>query len=269
MTSVSISHPAPTFARRPAPNTRRRNRATAALFDRIESTTDPEERRRLRAEVAQLHLDVADRLAAKYRGRGQADDDLRQAANVGLMKAVHGYNAGRGTDFLSYAIPTMSGELKKYFRDYCWTVKPTRRVQELQHQVWQARETLRQELGAEPTFHEIAAELGVPVSAVGEAMNAYGCYTPQSLDGAIDEAGETALSSMLGDRDPAFGRAEAHAVLTSAVRRLSERDRRIIALRFYHDLTQREIAEEIGVTQMQVSRLLTRILLRLRDSLRS
>jgi RNA polymerase sigma-B factor len=126
---------------------------------------------------------------------------------------------------------------------------------------------LTQDLRREPTSPEIAADLDVPVSAVGEAMNAYGCYTPQSLDGAIDEAGETSLSSMLGGRDPAFGRAEAHAMLMSAVRRLSERDRRIIALRFYHDLTQREIAAEIGVTQMQVSRLLTRILLRLRDSL--
>ncbi len=240
---------------------------TQALFARLGETVDPEEQEAIRAEIAALNVEVARSMARRYRGRGEPDEDLEQVACVGLMKAVNGFEPDYGRDFLSYAVPTISGELKKYFRDCCWTIRPTRRIQELQREISTVAGELSQDLGREPTTGEMAAELQEDVSVVSEAISAFGCYAPKSLDAPIDSIGTTSLESLLGTKDVGFGRAELHVMLSGVVRDLCERDRRIVALRFYHDYTQRQIAEEIGVTQMQVSRLLTRITAELRAQL--
>lgn len=241
--------------------------STTLLFVRLTHTTDPAQQALIRAQIAALNVVVARTMARRYRGRGEPEDDLEQVACVGLMKAVNGFEPGYGRNFLSYAVPTISGELKKYFRDCCWTVKPTRRIQELQREISTVAGELIQDLGREPGADEVAAELEEDVSLVCEAISAFGCYTPTSLDACVDPSGNTSLGSFLGAIDIGFSRAELHAMLSGVVRDLCERDRRIVALRFYHDYTQRQIADEIGVTQMQVSRLLTRIMTQLRTQL--
>lgn len=240
---------------------------TQALFIRLAETSDREAQASIRAEVAAVNVEVARSMARRYSRRGEPDDDLEQVACVGLMKAVKGFEIDYGRDFLSYAVPTISGELKRYFRDCCWTVRPTRRIQELQREVSTVSAKMGQDLGREPASHEIAAELEEDVALVSEAISAFGCYAPMSLDAPVDRTGSLAFQSVLGDDDIGFSRAELHVMLAGVVRDLCERDRRIVAMRFYQDFTQRQIADEIGVTQMQVSRLLTRIQAELRTRL--
>lgn len=240
---------------------------TRRLFVRIERSRSSRDRDRLRGDVAVLHLPVVDSLARRYHGRGESDDDLRQAGTVGLMKAIHGYRLERGTEFLAYAVPTISGELKKHFRDFGWTIRPTRRIQELHACLQSATEELGHDLGRAPTTSELAALVGESVHTVDEARSAAVCYSPQSLDAQIGPDGGEALRSLVGTDDPGYSRVETHIVLSRLVHALSQRDRQILALRFYDDLTQRQIAERIGVTQMQVSRLLARIFATLREQL--
>ena len=187
--------------------------------------------------------------------RGIGKDDLMQAAYVGLVKAVQGFDPSFERDFLSYAVPTVTGEVKRYFRDYGWTVRPPRRVQELQAQISRASSELSQTLHRSPKPSEVAEFLSVDVDSVIEALAADGCFTPASLDVPV------------GEDDADLGRAEARILLAPAVRRLAPRDRRILELRFFHGWTQEQIAGDIGVTQMQVSRLLARILSDLRAEL--
>jgi RNA polymerase sigma-B factor len=243
-----------------------RNQQTRDLFRRIEACVDDSERGTLRKAVAELNLGIVRGLARRYRGRGESVEDLEQAGCVGLMKAINGFRTDRGTEFLTYALPTISGELKKHFRDHCWTVRPTRRVQELQAEVASATATMSQELGREPSLGELADELGEDSDALGEAVAAHGCYTPRSLDAPLP-SGESPFAAVLGRDEIGFSQAEAHVVLAEAVRKLSPRDRQILGMRFFRDLTQRQIAAEIGTTQMQVSRVLTRIMARLREEI--
>jgi RNA polymerase sigma-B factor len=244
-----------------------RSEITARLLVRIAGTTDELERQRLRDEVVVLNMGVARAIAARYRDRGIGRDDLVQAAYVGLVKAVAGFDPSFERDFLSYAVPTVAGEVKRYFRDFGWTVRPPRRVQELQAQISRASGELSQSLRRSPTPREVAEFLCVEVDAVIEALAADGCFTPASLDVPVGEDGSASLGELLGGEDEDLGRAEARILLAPAVRRLAERDRRILELRFFHGWTQEQIAGEIGVTQMQVSRLLARILGDLRAEL--
>ena len=253
-----------TAAQREAPD---RGEVTARLLDRISQTGDELERQRLRDEVVVLNMGVARAIAARYRDRGLAMDDLMQAAYVGLVKAVQGFDPAYERDFLSYAVPTVTGELKRYFRDFGWTVRPPRRVQELQSQISRASSELSQTLHRSPRPSEVADYLGVEVEAVIEALAADGCFTPASLDVPVGESGDTSLGDLLGDDDSDMARAEARVLLAPAVRALSERDRRILELRFFRGWTQEQIAGDIGVTQMQVSRLLARILSDLRAAI--
>jgi RNA polymerase sigma-B factor len=200
-------------------------------------------------------------------------EDLQQAAYEGLVKAVNRWDSSHGRPLLTYAVPTIRGELQRHFRDHGWTVRPPRRVQELQYALSLAVEELEQRLGRSPRPSEIAAHLSVPREDVEEALTATTCFTPVSLDAPVRAAGADA-----GDRDltvldslpvveGAFGSAEARAVLADSLRSLSARERRILELRFFEQRTQQEIADEIGVTQMQVSRLLRRIIADLRGRL--
>jgi RNA polymerase sigma-B factor len=244
-----------------------RSEITARLLRQISETSDDLEQKRLRDEVVVLNMGVARAIAARYRDRGIGKDDLMQAAYVGLVKAVQGFDPSYERDFLSYAVPTVTGEVKRYFRDYGWTVRPPRRVQELQAQISRASGELSQTLHRSPKPSEVAEFLSVDVDSVIEALAADGCFTPASLDVPVGEDGSTSLGELLGGDDADLGRAEARILLAPAVRRLGDRDRRILELRFFHGWTQEQIAGDIGVTQMQVSRLLARILSDLRTEL--
>jgi len=244
-----------------------RAEATAELLTQIADTDDEALKSRLRDRVVVLNMGVAQAIAARYRDRGLGRDDLVQAAYVGLVKAVNGFDPSFDRDFLSYAVPTVTGEVKRFFRDFGWTVRPPRRVQELQAQISRTSNELSQTLGRSPRPSEVADYLDIDVEAVIEALAADGCFTPASLDVSVGEDGSASLAELLGSEDEDFGRAEARILLAPAVRRLGERDRRILELRFFHAWTQEQIAQDIGVTQMQVSRLLARIIKDLRAEL--
>jgi RNA polymerase sigma-B factor len=246
-----------------------RARRTAELFQEAEAA-DSRRRTEILHEVAELNVAIARSLARRYRGRGEPIDDLEQAACVGLMKAVNGYRTDRERDFLMYAVPTILGELKKHFRDHCWTVRPTRRIQELNARVVAATADLSQSLRREPSVAEIAYNVGEDIAAVEEVRTSHGCWSPLSLDAPLSTEGpdqSPTLTRALGCDEAGYQSAEASAMLVDAVRMLPKRHRRILWMRYFEDLTQREIAAEIGTTQMQVSRLLTTITAQLRSEI--
>jgi RNA polymerase sigma-B factor len=239
---------------------------TADLLDRASGASETE-RARLLDEVVVINMGVANAIASRYRSRGISTDDLQQVAYLALVKATHGYDASSGHNFLSYCVPTIRGELKRHFRDQGWTVRPPRRIQELQARISGTEAELSFALGRSPRPSEIAAHLDADLEEVTEALATDGCFTPASLDKPVGTDGETSLGDLLGGDDVSMSAAEARVVLAPAVRRLGDRDRRILMLRFFRGWTQQEIADDIGVTQMQVSRLLSRILAELREQI--
>ena len=251
---------------RPPASRAERAERTAALLARAADASEPE-RARLLDEVVLINMVVANAIASRYRSRGISTEDLHQVAYLALVKATHGYDASSGHNFLSYCVPTIRGELKRHFRDLGWTVRPPRRIQELQARIASAESELSFALGRSPRPSEIASHLDEDIEEVTEALATDGCFTPASLDKPVGTEGETALGELIGSEDEAQSAAEARIVLAPVVRRLSERDRRILMLRFFRGWTQQEIAEDIGVTQMQVSRLLSRILTELREQI--
>ena len=244
-----------------------RSERARELLARAKVTPDDVHRRDLLAEVVLLHRDVAESVAARYRRRGVPEEDLCQAAYEGLVKAAQRFDPDLGHDFLSYAVPTMRGEVQRYFRDQGWVVRPPRRIQDLQWHLHQVTESMSQDHGREPSLREVVAELGVSEAELDEAMQAYGSFSPVSLDLPVGEDADHCLADLLPTDDPAFATVEARLAITPLLNGLSPRDRRILYLRFCEDRTQAEIGDEIGVTQMQVSRLLTRILSQLRCQL--
>jgi RNA polymerase sigma-B factor len=231
----------------------------------------PAELSSVASDLVMSHLGVAHGIARRYRNRGIAADDLEQVARLGLVKAARSYDPAKQADFLAYAVPTIRGEVRKHFRDHGWMVRPPRRVQELQSRILAAAADLTQELGRSPRPSEIATRVGEPVGEIEEALGADGCFSPSSLDRPVSGGPDApSLGDLLPDSgEDADGHAavDARVMLGPAVRRLSERDRKILHLRFFNGWTQEEIAREIGVTQMHVSRLLTRIIAELRDEL--
>jgi RNA polymerase sigma-B factor len=243
---------------------RTRSTRTKELFAERSSTQDPVERHRLLDEIVTLNLPVADSLAQRYSARGLALEDLVQEARLALVRVVESFRPEYGHDFLSYAVPSILGALRKQFRDSGWTVRPPRRIQEAQQAINQSRADLLQQLGREPRVSELAERLDLDEETVIEALSADGCYTPASLDRPVggeadSDAGARTLGSVLGGEDPDFASCEARVLLKPLLARLEERDRTVLKLRFVDGLTQREVGEEIGVTQMQVSRILSRI----------
>jgi RNA polymerase sigma-B factor len=260
--------PAEIILRVAVPENDRRRRTEEALVEA--ATASPDRRRALLDEVVEINMGVARSVASRYFRRGIDQDDILQVAYVALTRAARDFDAGRHRDFLAYAVPTMRGEIKKHFRDHGWTVRPPRRIQEMQQRISACESELVHALGRSPRPSEIADHLGADVDDVVEALGSDGCFTPSSLDRPVaGQDGSTAVSlaDLLGDLDPDQPAAEARATLAPVVRRLKERDRRILFLRFFEDRTQQEIADELGVTQMQVSRLITRIMRDLRRDL--
>ncbi len=211
-------------------------------------------------------MDMARSVASRYWGRGESPEDLTQVAYVGLMKAIHGYDPSRG-DFRSYAVPTIAGEVKRHFRDKSWTVKAPRWIQELQADISAISETMTQELQRSPSPAEIAARLGVSETEVNQALSADGCFTPTSIDARGPNGDGYALAERLSAHDRDLDRAEIRAALAPLIEELPDRDRKILALRFFRGWTQTQIASNLGVSQMQVSRLLNRILSQLKTQL--
>jgi RNA polymerase sigma-B factor len=245
-----------------------RSRRTAELFDLVSRTTDDTRRADLLDEVVVINLRVAHALAHRFAGRGVEVEDLEQVACEGLIKAASRFDPGVGKDFLSFAVPTVRGELQRYFRDLGWAVRPTRRVQETRWAIARAEADLTQRLGHTPTADEVMEELGLTQEEYAEAGSADGCFTPTSLDRPATAAEDGAnIGDLIPDEDRGLPASEARIALAPVVRTLSERDRRILFLRYFEDLGQKEIGAEIGVTQTQVSRILDRILTELHDGL--
>ena len=226
-------------------------------------TADPAERRRLLDEVVVANLGVARSIARRYGNRGIASEDLEQVACLGLVRAASRFDPTKSDDFLTYAVPTIRGEVRRYFRDHGWTIRPPRRIQELQAAL-NADAVDAGRGGGEDIDEILAARLGVTIDLVREARAAQGCFTPTSLDTGVGGDHEPLNELLADDEADPHDAVEARVILRNLTRELKPRDRLILYLRFVEGRTQAEIGEEIGVTQMQVSRLLNRILTRMR-----
>jgi RNA polymerase sigma-B factor len=258
----------PTSSRTTARRHPERSAISSRLLAQAARTSDPVERRRLQNEVVEVHLGLARAIALRYRGRGIHEDDLIQAAAMALLKAARGFDVDKGAEFLSYAAVTITGEVKRQFRDHGWMVRPPRPIQKLQMDISRVEGVLTQTLGRSPRVTEVAQYLEVSVDSVVEALSSDGCFTPTSLDSPVGAEGSSNLGDLLSADESSDQRAaEARVMLAPAVRKLGEREQRVLFLRFFKQRTQTEIAEEIGVTQMQVSRILTRVLHQLRGQL--
>ena len=220
-----------------------------------------------RARVIDGYLPMSVFVARRFGGRGEPLADLAQVAAIGLIKAVDRYDPARGVAFASYAIPTMVGEIKRYFRDAGWTVQVPRRLQEFAPHLAAAVEDLTQALRRSPTTHELAARLGVSPDQVVAARQSAHAYRPWSLEQPVPGTQDLRLTDALSEADPGFDAVDRRETLRRAMAVLPARERRVIGMRFVGEMSQAQIAERIGVSQMQVSRLLTRSLSRLRDAM--
>ena len=220
----------------------------------------------LRARIVAQHMWLARRIARRYAGRGEPVEDLEQAALVGLVKAINGYDPLRGHDFLAYARPMMNGEVKRHFRDLTWAVRVPRKVQEGRAELSQAVAALSQRLHRPPAADELAAELRLSTADLADLLGAAAAYSALSLN-APGGADERALADTLGAPDDALDAVEDRESLHPLLNALPPRELRLLLLRFFGNQTQAEIAAELGVSQMQVSRLLAATLARLRTSM--
>ena len=220
----------------------------------------------LRDQLIEAHLGLAEYLARRFANRGEPLDDLVQVASLGLVKAVERFDPGRGLEFTTFATPTIVGELKRHFRDKGWAVRVPRRVQELHLRVTRVVDDLSLELGRSPTVEEIAKRAGTTEDEVIEAIDAGSAYRSTSLDaGRGDDDDSPGLLGQLGSIDPEMASAERRAALGPLIAELPEREQVMLYLRFYEGMTQSEIAKRLGISQMHVSRLLSRSLQRLRE----
>jgi len=234
---------------------------SAAMFAEFRKTKDPA----VRETLVLQHRDLAVYFARRFRDRGEPLEDLIQVAMIGLIKTVDRFDPARGVRFGTYAAATIVGELQRHFRDKVWAIRVPRPQRELHHRLLQAVETLWQRLGRSPTIEELTVHTGIPFDVTIEALEASRAYTPMSLDGSDrteDEVG-TRLE-YIGETDPAIEHAEDVLALRGAWTQLSERERAVLEMRFHEDLPQDRIAERLNVSQMEISRILRRALLRLR-----
>jgi RNA polymerase sigma-B factor len=230
---------------------------TKRLFAQLRQTGDTE----LRDALARLHLPLVEYLAKRFKDRGEPLDDLIQVGSVGLLKAIDRFDLGREVEFSTYATPTIVGELKRYFRDKGWAVRVPRRLQELSLRLNKVIAQLTQELGRSPTVMEIAKSAQVTEEEVLEALESGQAYSTTSLDapsGEDDDAPNRV--DRLGEEDFRLDNLEYFASLAPLIEQLPERERTILYLRFFKGMTQSKIAEHVGISQMHVSRLLSRIL---------
>jgi RNA polymerase sigma-B factor len=206
------------------------------------------------------HLGIAEGIAHNYLAPGREIDDLQQVARLGLLKAVRGFDPDHGADFAAYAVPTVHGELKRHLRDSSWMVRPPRHLQDLRTAAIKMTPELAQRLGREPRLTELASALAESPETVAEALNCHGSLRPVSLDGTPE--GQS-LAESLATTDGGTERTEELLMLRGAIRELEPRERQLLFYRYFQEESQRRIGERIGMTQMQVSRALARILVKL------
>jgi RNA polymerase sigma-B factor len=228
------------------------------LFLRYQQEGDLHARRRL----IERYLPLARSLARRYERRGESPEDLLQVASVGLIKAIDRFEPERGLSFSSFGVPTILGELRRYFRDSGWALHVPREMQERVLKVSAAVERLSGDLGRSPSAAQVAEELNLPVEEVLEAMTAYGAYVAASLETPLRSAdGESqSVADVVGEQDEGFELIEGRVSIGPALKALSQRHRLILHMRFVEDMTQIEIAQRIGVSQMHVSRLIRQAL---------
>ncbi len=232
---------------------------------------DSMEFQRQRDKIVERCLPLADHIARRFEGRGEPRDDLVQVARVGLVNAVIRFDVEAGSDFVSFAVPTIMGEVRRHFRDNSWSVKVPRRLKELHLRLGGATADLSQRLGRAPTATELAAELDMERDEVVEGLVAGSSYNTLSIDtgGSSSEDDDArAIADTLGDMDVGLERIEDREALRPLLEALPERERMVLVLRFFESMTQTQIAERVGISQMHVSRLLAKSLSRLRDQLK-
>ncbi len=239
-----------------------RSAKVARLLNDLSTCTDPVRRLQIQEEVALATLPVARSIASRYRGRGVDVGDLEQIAALGLVKAVRRWKCGLSEDFLQYAVPTITGEIKRYFRDSWWTVRPPRRLQEARAAMTQAEQDLRQRSGQEPDEKTLAAELGLDIRTVRQAKEVRQSARPTSLEDPAADNGQ--IDRAVADEDTELRHAEERIAVQALLATLGARDRTVIDMRFYRGWSQAKIGEHIGVSQMQVSRILRDIFKTLR-----
>jgi len=228
------------------------------LHRRYKESTDPGERDRIRARLVDNYRDFVYFLARKFANRGEPLDDIVQVGYLGLIKAIERFDPDIGYEFTTFATLTVAGEIKRYFRDKGTAIRFPRRLQELHQSVLRVNEQMKNELGREPTVGELADRLGVSPDDVTDAMEMGPAYVPISLDqpiGAPDGQESRSIAEQIGGSDPELDRVEMRDVLDRAMEHLTPRERAIMAMRFYEQMSQSEIARRLGISQMHVSRL--------------
>ncbi|MEN3583954.1 SigB/SigF/SigG family RNA polymerase sigma factor [Streptomyces sp. ZYX-F-203] len=239
---------------------------TAALFDRLAGLDEGPEYDAVRDELVTAWLPMAHRIAGRFRDRGESVEDLRQVAALGLVKAVDRFDPARGA-FESYAVPTITGEVKRHFRDRMWALRVPRRVQELRNKVRVARRELAQTPGSpEPSPADLAERTGLSEEEVAAGLEALESFSTLSLDAELSTGDDGYnLADTLGGADAAYDVVVDRESAKEGLRRLPERERTILYLRFFEDMTQSRIAERLGISQMHVSRLINRSCALVRD----
>ena len=229
------------------------------LFERLSNDPDARE------ELVRLHYPLVEYLARRFAGRGEPVDDLVQVASIGLLKAIDRFDRDRGVKFSTYATPTIIGELKRHFRDKGWAMRVPRRLQEIGLQLSRVVSEMYQDLGRSPTVPEIAEKSGLSEDDVLEGMDAIHAHSIGSLDAPTDEEGQTS-GGRLGAEDETYELLEGWASVAPHLEKLPDRERHILYLRFFRGMTQSQIADKLGISQMHVSRILSRTLLLLREA---
>ncbi|MDX3758261.1 RNA polymerase sigma factor SigF [Streptomyces mirabilis] len=240
---------------------------TTEAFRRLASLPPGRQHDTLREQIVEAWLPMANRLAGRFRNRGESLEDLRQVAALGLVKAVDRYDPELGNAFESYAVPTVTGEIKRHFRDHMWTLHVPRRVQDLRNRVRFAVQELSGTIsGRRPTVSEIAEHAGMSEEDVRAGLEALESFTALSLDAQVSGSDDGySLSDALGSADPALDIVIDREAVKPRLQALPERERTILYMRFFGDMTQSRIADELGISQMHVSRLISRCCHRLRD----
>ena len=242
---------------------------SAALFLEFRDEDAPRASRdAARDALVHLHLPLVEHCARRFRNRGEPLEDLVQVGTIGLIKSVDRFDTERGVEFSTYATPTIIGEIKRYFRDKGWAIRVPRRLQELRMQIGSATAELTQALGRSPTPRELAEAIGCTVEEIVEGIESSNAYSTLSLDASDDsDDGSSSMLDAIGIDDAGLEHVEIRESIKPLIEALPTREKRILLLRFFRGMTQSQIAEEIGVSQMHVSRLLNRTLEQLRTSL--
>jgi RNA polymerase sigma-B factor len=246
-----------------------RERSAALFAEFTDPATDEDRRHDCRDELVRLHLPLVDHCARRFLNRGEPFEDLVQVGTIGLIKSIDRFDTARGVAFSTYATPTILGEIKRYFRDKGWAIRVPRRLQELRLAIGGVTGDLAQQLGRSPTPREIAEKLGVTVEEVMEGIESANAYSTLSLDAGDSDDGGGSILDSIGDLDESLEHIEVRESIKPLLAMLPAREKRILLLRFFQGMTQSQIAEEIGVSQMHVSRLLNRTLEQLREGLHS